>query len=91
MKAMSRNLLGIAILGFIVLFVMEHYSRSKQGTAPVNTGSTNAASTSTNNPYIQAALSNALVRVRADLAAATNADEIARLRVSEQQLTNAMK
>lgn len=86
----TKTFVGIGIVGLFVLFVLEHYQRKPAApAAAVKTVSTNTAST--NNPYLQAALSNALMRVRADLAKETNADEIAKLRAAEHSITNTLK
>jgi hypothetical protein len=83
----TKTFVGIGIVGLFVLFVLEHYQRKPA--EPVKAVSTNT--TSTNNPYLQAALSNALMRVRADLAKETNAAEIAKLRAAEHSITNTLK
>jgi hypothetical protein len=92
------------LLGLLVLCVLDappaapvntvstpHLTTTKEPADSNRPSQDRSAKAWTANPYIRAALSNALLRVRADLAQATNAAEIANLRAAEQSITNALK
>jgi hypothetical protein len=90
----TKNTIGIIILGCFIFLVIELARKPSPPRGGIPTAATNAL-VQTNvlpstNVWARAALSNALLRVRADLAKTTNTDEIAALRVMEQSLTNAL-
>lgn len=89
----TKNTIGIIILGCFIFIVIE-LARKPQPPRGAPSAATNALVqtnvASPTNVWARAALSNALVRVRADLARTTNADEITALRVMEQSITNAL-
>lgn len=90
----TKNTIGVIILGCFIFIAIElvRTPRPQRGAPHAATNALVQTNVSpSTNVWARAALSNALLRVHADLAKTTNADEIAALRVMEQSLTNALK
>lgn len=90
----TKSTIGIIILGCFIFLAIELVRKPQPPRGGIPAAATNALVqtnvASPTNGWARAALSNALLRVRADLAKTTNTDEIAALRVMEQSITNAL-
>ena len=88
MRPQPNQMLGFAVLGIFIFIALELIERPPHKVFPAP--ATNTTGTITN-LYARAALSNALLRVYADLARAKTADETNTLRAIESTLTNLLK